>query len=304
MSQTHTLRRPGEANRWTVRDLLLVFAALLLLALAILALARRDEFLATASSGPRVIATLRTADFHALAFAPDDNETVYFGHHNGILKSINGGVDWTAVLNKGDAMSLAILPDAPNVVIAAGHLVFLRSDDRGATWKEIPNDLPYTDIHGFAINPNDTREWFAHVVGYGLFRSTDQGAHWSHLADTLPQTTMALVVVPGDVPTLYAGTMDQGVLSSTNRGQTWSRTNLGSKMVMTLTQNNRDPRILFAGTQAGLYRSDTEGKSWTRVGLDGKNLMAIAISRVNSSRLIAVDDKGRVYRSDDGGMTW
>lgn len=304
MSRSVPLVTPQSGERWTARDLLLVLGAFALVAATTLALTQREQLLQRVSTRVQPIALLTTADFHALAFDPGDPNVVYFGHHNGVLKSINGGVDWKPVLNFGDAMSLATSPDAPNVVIAAGHLLLMRSEDRGATWDKIENDLPYTDIHGFALNPSDSRDWFAYVVGYGLFRSRDAGVHWTKLSTTLPETTMALAVVPGESMTLFAGTMDRGVLKSTDGGLSWSSAQLSVQMGMTLRQDPRDPTIVYAGTGTGLWRLDSSSARWEQIGLKSKDLMAVGISPANPERFIAVDAQGRVYRSEDEGRTW
>ncbi|MBI4674547.1 MAG: hypothetical protein HY741_23120 [Chloroflexi bacterium] len=309
MSRLTVLDDP-KAGRWSPRDLALLAIALLLFALATYALTQRDQILALTAPRIQPISLLTTADFHAFAFDPNDANVIYFGHHNGVMQSRNAGVDWTRVLQAGDAMSLATTADAPNTIIAAGHLLLLRSDDRAATWNEIANDLPHTDIHGFAINPQNSRDWFAFVIGNGLFRSQDAGAHWSLVSKGLPDTTMALAVVPGEPLTLYAGTMDQGVLKSMDGGTTWASTNLNLQMAMTLTNDPRDPRVIYAGTEKGLFLfrnsgpTNGAGTRWEQVGLNGKNLMAVALSRTNPQRIIAVDRDGRVYRTDDGGKSW
>lgn len=303
MSHADTLS-PVTPERWTLRDLILAAGALALLGLVTFALAQRDQILSHRTARVQPIGLLTTADFHALAFDPNDPNVVYFGHHNGVLKSANGAVDWQTSMDNGDAMSLSVSSDEPNIVIAAGHLLLRRSTDHGATWNEIPNDLPYTDIHGFALNPDEPREWFAYIVGYGLYRSRDAGAHWVYISDTLPETTMGLLVVPDDPPMLLAGTMDRGVLKSIDRGLTWTTANVPVQMAMTLAQDPREPRIVYAGTEAGLWGLNPEGTRWEQVGLNNENLMAIAISPANPQRLLAVDANGRVYRSEDGGRTW
>ncbi len=304
MANANTFPRDRIADRWTLRDIVLIGGALALVVAATFALGQRDQLMARVGGNPaQPIARLTTEDFHALAFAPNDPNVVYFGHHTGVMRSVNGGVDWKGMLNQGDAMSLAVLPAEPNAVIAAGHLLLMRSNDRGATWKFIDSNLPYTDIHGLAINPREASEWFAYVVGYGLFQSKDTGAHWTRVSNVLPETTMALAVVPNNPVTLYAGTMDRSVLKSIDGGLTWLSANLSVKMAMTLTQDPRDPRIVYAGTEAGLLHTNTDGSRWELTGLN-KNIMAVAISQTNPSRMLAVDADGRVYRSEDGGSNW
>ena len=304
MTQVDPLPR-SKSSEWRARDVLMVVAALALLAGVTAAVARREEWASLVGANasiPVSIATLTTSDFHSLAFDPRDPDIVYFGHHQGVLKSTDGGKTWKPVLQQGDAMSLVALE---NALIMAGHEVFMRSDSAGAVWNFIKTNLPDEDIHGFAVSPTDSKISFAFIVGYGLWRSDDAGATWTLVSKELPDSVLALTVVPTTPETLYAGTMDKGLLKSTDGGKTWKPVNtLSMRMALGLAQDPRDPRIVYAGTEGGLYRSNSDGTAWTRVGLAGKDIATVAISRANPARILVVDAQGRVYRSDNSGATW
>lgn len=53
------------------------------------------------------IATLQTADFHALAFTPDNPNVVFFGHHNGMMRSDDGGRTWTPLVERQNFDAMA-----------------------------------------------------------------------------------------------------------------------------------------------------------------------------------------------------
>lgn len=296
---------PGaKPSAWTLRDVLMVAAVLVLLAGVTVAVALRASWtpLLGAKIAPVPIATLSTSDFHSLAFDLRNPDIVYFGHHQGVLKSVDGGVTWSPVLRQGDAMSLVAVD---NALIMAGHEVFMRSDSAGAIWQFVGTDLPDEDIHGFAVSPSNSKTFFAFIVSYGLWRSEDAGATWTLLSKELPDTVLSLAVVPATPETLYAGTMDKGLLKSVDGGKTWTPVNnLSMKMALGLAQDPRDPRIVFVGTEGGLYRSNADGTLWTRVGLAGKDIATVAISPASPARLLVVDAQGRVYRTDDSGATW
>ncbi len=296
---------PRAQSQWTPRDFLAMGAALALVIAITAALATRDQWsllVGANANVPAVIATLNTMDYHALAFDPREPNIVYFGHHNGVMKSSDGGETWLPILRQGDAMNLAVMEDA---IILAGHEVFVKSEDGGRTWKEIATNLPDHDIHGFTVSPGNQQKIFAFIVSYGLWRSDDAGATWAIISKQLPDTVLALAVVPTMPETIYAGTMDKGLLRSDDGGKTWQAAKgFTSKMALGVTQDPRDPRIIYAGTESGLVKSNAEGTQWTRVGLKGKDLMTVAIGRANPSRIVTVDAQGRVYRSDDAGATW
>ncbi len=294
-------RRPST---WSPRDILLVAAALVLLIGITVAVAFKSQWtpLLGANVAPIPIATLATSDLHSLAFDPRDPDIVYFGHHQGVLKSVDGGVNWLPVLRQGDAMGLVAVD---NALIVAGHKVFMQSDSAGAMWKFIGTNLPDEDIHGFAVSPSNPKTFFALIVSYGLWQSEDSGATWTLVSKELPDSVLALAVVPDSPETLYAGTMDKSLLKSVDGGKTWKPApGYGAKMAMALAQDPRDPRVVLAATKSGLLRSNPEGNDWRSVGLNGKDLMAVAVSSANPARILVVDAQGRVYRSDDSGATW
>ena len=192
MSKANAIPR----SAWTPRDVLLIIAACVLLVGATGALALRDRWaslIGAFSDVPVSISALNTTDYHALVFDPRDPNIVYFGHHNGVMNSIDGGVTWSPVLRQGDVMNLVAID---NTVIAAGHGVFVQSDDGGVNWKFIPTNLPDQDIHGFAVSSSNPHTLFAHIVNYGLWRSDDAGATWTIVSKELPDSVLALTVVP------------------------------------------------------------------------------------------------------------
>jgi len=130
-----------------------------------------------ASTPSGAIATLQTLDYHALALSPTDANVVFFGHHNGIMRSDDGGRTWRPLVDRSgfDAMNLAVSRTNPKQVYLAGHEVFQMSMDAGATWRPLDSDLPGLDIHAFAMDPDDPNRLTAFVVGRGTFQSTDGG---------------------------------------------------------------------------------------------------------------------------------
>ncbi len=305
MSHPHTIPLFSEKDYWTLRDIFLTAGAFALLVSVTGALATRDQWatrLGAFSDIPVAIAQLSTMDYHSLVFDPRDPNVVYFGHHNGVMKSNDGGANWSPVLTQGDAMSLAAVD---NTLIMAGHEVFMRSEDDGKSWNFVATNLPDLDIHGFAVSPANPRVFFAFVVKYGLWRSEDAGETWTLVSKELPDTVLGLAVVPTTPEMIYAATMDKALLKSDDGGKVWKPANgYPNKMAMALAQEPRDPRIIFAASETGLFRGDTTADTWTRIGLKNKDVMTIAISRANPSRILVIDAQGRVYRTDNAGATW
>lgn len=298
--------RAGRGRRVRGRRRLVVASVLAVAGVAVAAL-----YLTGGRDGGGAIAVLRTADFHALAFSPDDPNVVLFGHHNGIMRSDDGGRTWRAMVEQRnfDAMGLAVSHASPRQIFLAGHDIFQVSRDGGASWQPVAHNLPGTDIHGFAMSPEDPNRLYAFVVRYGLFRSTDGGRTWAQLSDRLPGDVMGLAAAGGSPERLYAASMQAGVLRSADGGRTVvsAGNGLASGMALTIAVNPGARQTVYVGTDGGLYRSTDGGESWNKLPFPGDNVVALAISPVRPNILLAITVKNRqglVYRSEDGGQSW
>lgn len=252
------------------------------------------------------ISQLTTNDFHSLAFSAVEPETIFFGHHDGLLISKNGGKDWMpSTLENVDAMALALPSSNPKVLYAAGHDVFFKSNDGGETWEFIPTNLPGSDIHGFAVDPEDDMKVYAHIVGYGLYGSQDGGHTWMVLSKNIPPSTFNLVVGK-DAQSLYAAAGDAGLWQSEDGGKTWAVIQtIPDQGAIAITYSRTTGRLYVTtiGNLAGLYVSDDNGQSWTSLGLNG-TWLAVAVSPLNQNHIVAVNDQGQVFASRDGGRSW
>ncbi|MBI2850560.1 MAG: hypothetical protein HYX80_05895 [Chloroflexi bacterium] len=261
------------------------------------------------TGGPRPLAVLRTADYHSLAFSPENPLVVFFGHHDGIMRSDDGGKTWRRLIEQRnfDAMAVVVDHRDSRLVYLAGHDVFEVSQDGGLTWRPVQHDLPGTDIHGLAVSPED--RLFAFVVGYGLFSSSDAGLTWVRLSAQLPRDVMAVAAGRGSPETLYVASIGQGVLKSGDGGQTWVQAGggLGSGAVRAMALDPGAPNTVYAGGTSGLYKSADSGDFWTKLAFPGNNIVSLAISPAQPGLLLAINivkGEGQVYRSEDGGLTW
>lgn len=252
------------------------------------------------------ISQLTTNDFHSLAFSAVDPETIFFGHHDGLLISKNGGKEWASgTLKKVDAMALALPSSNPKVMYAAGHDIFFKSRDGGETWESIPTNLPGSDIHGFAVNPDNDLEVYAHIVGYGIYGSRDGGHTWMVLSENIPPSTFNLIIGK-DARTLYATAGEAGLWQSQDAGKTWSVIQTvpdNGAIAVTYSRENGHLYLTTIGNSAGLYVSVDNGQSWISLELAG-TLLAVAISPLDANHIVTVNDQGQVFASRDGGKSW
>jgi len=250
------------------------------------------------------IHTFKTADYHSLAFSPNDGDIVLFGHHGGVQMSQDNGDSWSVVIDEPgrDAMNLVYDPFAPGTVYMAGHDVYYRSDDRGRTWNKVDSNLPGLDLHTFGASPNHEGRLYAVPVDYGLHVS-DGGEQWRLVSDQVPQGTNSIVELSDG--TLLLGATDQGILRSEDGGKTWTQSRAGIDYGAIYTVKG-DPAgaHIYAGTDHGVYTSSDGGQNWTPTALGDTWIVAIGVNPKDPAELLAVNRGGELYRSSDGGDTW
>ncbi len=255
------------------------------------------------SDGPATSSTSglpRTPDYHSLLVAPTDANTLLLGTHEGLFRSVDGGMTWTAASLAGsDAMNL-VQPSA-GTIWAAGHDVLSRSADGGATWQEVrPSGLPGLDVHGFAADPRNPARLLAAIAGEGLFRSTDGGKSFVLVSSQVGPGVMALAILPNG--RVLAGDMATNTLAaSSDGGQNWKPSVQAS--VMGLAVNPADPkRVLASGP--GVLLSTDGGAGWRQTLKLDRGAGPVAWSKSSPRTAYVVGLDRSLYRSTDAGATW
>jgi len=254
-------------------------------------------FVGRAPAGQAALARLGTEDVHALAFAGDDPGHLLFGHHGGILESVDGGRSWQPLPTRADAMAIA--PAGYGSIVIAGHEVFTASRDGGATWQDIPADLPSLDIHGFARDPADPGRMWALLATGGLWESRDGGARWERVsADNI----LFPVATTDDGRTRLYGVDVSGLATSIDDGRTWAPLTTPPAYPITSFTATADGGTLLIGSLEGIFRSDDRGGSWRKLPFTG-SAFAVAVS-AGAREIAVVTKETQFFRSHDGGETW
>jgi len=108
---------------------------------------------------------------------------------------------------------------------------------------------------------------------------------------------------------LFAGTAS-GLYRSVDEGASWSEVKQGlfSQDIRALAVDRTNPRMVYAGTPRGLFRSDDGGETFAdwfdqASGLAGGAVNAIAL-HPNDGDNIYVATEGGLFTSDDAGESW
>ncbi|HYP53359.1 MAG TPA: hypothetical protein VEQ42_07455, partial [Pyrinomonadaceae bacterium] len=203
-------------------------------------------------------------------------------------------------------------PHDKNTVYLAGSVVF-RSTDFGKTWAAISPDLTtddkskQKDAGGPVAFENTGAEYHSTVISFAesparagviwvgtddgnLQLSTDAGRNWTNLIKNVsglaPNSPVSHVEPSrADAATVYVSfdrhqfdDLRPYVFKSADSGRTWQNVtgNLpANAYVWVVREDPRNPRVVYAGTELGLYVSYTGGGQWSSLGL--KNLPHVAV---------------------------
>lgn len=195
----------------------------------------------------------------------------------------------------GRTIALTVDPQHPDTIYAgsaSGGLWRLTMHGSGYSWEYIDTGYPVLGVNAIAINPNNSNEIYigtGEVYGY---QNSDGGIY--------VRTTR--------------GSYGIGLLKSTDRGKTWIKSIDWSyrqkRGVLSLAINPLNPKVVFAGTTEGTFRSTDAGVTWQKVQT---TVMAVdvVINPVDTNFVfISCGNLGSagtgIYRSSQGGKaeTW
>ncbi|MDD5542267.1 MAG: hypothetical protein PHX83_03765 [Acidobacteriia bacterium] len=178
----------------------------------------------------------------------------------------------------------------------AGNHVF-KLTDRGEHWKMLSPDLSMQNpdriqttgsgaetfgvVYALAESPVQAGVLWAGTDDGKLWITTDEGESWTDLTSNLPGEALGLWISriePSRVDAKTAYLAIQGYRTGNDAplayrtidaGKTWQsiRSNLPDNgPVEVIREDPKNPKILYAGTEFGLFVSFNQGESWTKFG--------------------------------------
>ncbi|MEM7794864.1 MAG: hypothetical protein AAF579_10485 [Cyanobacteria bacterium P01_C01_bin.118] len=279
------------------------------------------------------------ADSAITSISASTADTLWVGTaEDGVLRSQDGGQTLTAA-NQGlpeTAIQDIISPDGVQLYASTANQGVFYSDNGGDSWQPADSGLTKTDqadrmgfphFTDLALSPAFDQDGTVLASGFnGLFKTADQGESWQQL-DTLPgEIVMALGVSPdyGNDQTLVTVSYVGEAYISRDGGDSWTPMAKGMELPF-FTDSfepidlNDDPRrfqslafspnyakdgTLFATILNNGVLNYSQGKGWKLQRFkDWERALALAPSpNFDQDRTLFVGtQKGRVYRSDNGG---
>ena len=210
----------------------------------------------------------------------------------------------------GSTSAFVIDPVTSSTLYLSYYSRILKSTDGGANWSLVSTGstgyIP-GEISCLAVDPVTPTTLYAGTLYSGIYKSTDGGVSWSAVNSGVPTTIYAsyyasiggLLIHPANPSTIYAtipfeyvsGGGGRGIYKSTNAGASWAAMNVGltDLDVGDLTIDPTNTAVLYASSSQ-VYKTLDGAASWAPLSNNGLStygyqINALAIDPANSSVL-------------------
>jgi hypothetical protein len=166
-------------------------------------------------------------------------------------------------------------------------------------------------VQAVAFAPSQPEIVYAGSAFSGVFRSGDGGRGWTAANAGLDSAgVLALAVSPDDPSVVYAcvQTAPRGpavaiaIAASFDGGDSWQdATPAAGSHAYSFALDPHDSSLLYAATDAGLFRTHFGQTNWTRLARFATQ--SVAVDPTSSSTLYVSGSRG-LLKSTDGGTTW
>jgi hypothetical protein len=211
------------------------------------------------------------------------------------------------------ARVIVFAPGAPHIVYSAGFDGVWKSMDGGINWTAINSGFAVSpEVWSLAIDPYDNQVIYIGTALDGIYKSTNGGGSWFPIGTGLNSSHITAVVInPANQQNMYVGgginpgTGTPGIYKSLdNQGLSWEpmMDGMSSRAIYRLVIDNSVPRNIYAGTYGGIWKytlaSTIEDYS---ISIDNgaifTNQTAVTLT------LTAPPGTSEVIISNDGGFT-
>ena len=172
------------------------------------------------------------------------------------------------------------------------------------------------DARAFAAVPGDTSHLYLGTTNSWVYESLDRGATWHRLSKLDASDDLILdhiIVDPVDPTTVYVAAWvvdhpDGGLWVSRDSGKTWSVVDgLKGRSIRAFTLAPSNPKMMFAGTLDGVFRSTDAGATWTQMSPPGSQeiheVESLAIDPVDPN-IVYAGTWHLPWKTTDGGKNW
>lgn len=237
----------------------------------------------------------RYTPLDSIAVSPNfaSDNTIYFGaRYDGVYRSVDGALNWSALWEGHQISSLVISPDFPSDrTLFAGDRDqgVYKTVDRGDTWHPVNNGLTF------------------------IFENTWQFVPSSRLI----RKDIKLIISPAYKidQAVFAGSAE-GLFKTTDGGKSWQKlavlTQGGHDYIMGMAVSpdyKNDETVMVSVKGLGLFKSNDGGLTFVKIGPDLINnnhqLKLIEFSpSYATDQTIYSASREEIFQSTDGGHSW
>jgi photosystem II stability/assembly factor-like uncharacterized protein len=201
-----------------------------------------------------------------LTLSPQNHLVVYAAAQK-VFRSMDRGLTWTAI--SPDLTNNANREDIVTMGLKGSDVTISKNDGISA----------WSTIVQFAESPKRAGLYYAGTDDGNVQVSRDAGKTWTNVAAKIPDAPkggFVSEVVPSrfDEGTAYVtfddhrqNNFETYVYVSRDYGQTFTSlvANLKGEVVKTLTEDLKNPDVLYVGTETGLFATVDRGRTWNRL---------------------------------------
>jgi photosystem II stability/assembly factor-like uncharacterized protein len=198
--------------------------------------------------------------------------------------------------------------------LAASTSGLLVSTDNCRTWQKHPGKLADIPVLAACLSPGYESDSLVFLGAAG-------GIAYTHNLMTLHASRMpqaginvvSLAVSPNfaEDGILLAGSLDYGILQSTDRGKSWKERHYGLQdltvLALGISPDFARDKLALSGTSTAIFRTPNGGLAWREANLPCEEaVLSITFSSYypEDPRIFAGTEGGRLFVSQDAGRTW
>ena len=223
------------------------------------------------------------------------NDTVFLATDENIFRTIDGGLHWTPDPYMHNHYVKHILVHNGSL-IASTYVQGVYQSTQGTQGEYITGVFPSDVRYPYYMADNEDAMFIA-TYRRGIYRSFDNGASWESCSNGLNPDVLGIYCHNGKV---FATVLGQGVMVSSNNGNTWTSANLNKQAK---GYAHLGDTLYAACIGQGVFASFDNGVTWHdfNSNLPSKNLWCMD---AHDGYLFVGDTEGRIYRGNSDGTGW
>ena len=223
------------------------------------------------------------------------NGTVFLATDENIFRSTDGGLHWTPdpYLHNHYIKHLLVHNGS---LLASTYIQGVYQSTEGTQGEYTSDAFPSDVRYPYFMADNDDAMFIA-TYKRGVYRSFDNGASWEPCSNGLNSDVLGIYCHNGKV---FATVLGQGVMASSNNGDTWTSANLNKQAK---GYAHLGDTLYAACIGQGVFASFDNGITWHdfNTNLASKNLWCMD---AHDGHLFVGDTEGRIYRGNSDGTGW